>query len=58
MAKYECFLKHGYSSMDIEADTPEQAAKEFIEHLVGDLGPENVETNCLDDDDDFEEDRV
>lgn len=52
MPRYEVFLKPGYGSADIEADNPQQAAAMFAESLAADLGPECIETNCLDDEPD------
>ena len=49
--KYEVFIKSGFSSAEIEADSAQAAAEQFVETLRDNIGPEQIETNNLDTDD-------
>ena len=50
MPTFECFLRPGTHSADIEAEDAEQACRFFVQQVIENLGPDSVEVNQLDDD--------
>ena len=50
MPLYEVFIKPGWTSADIEAENPQEAALKFIEMTIDGLGEDQVEVNPLDED--------
>jgi len=49
--KYEVFIKPGFSSADIEAESASEAIESFVQMLQDNIGPEQVIANNLDTDD-------
>jgi len=49
--KYEVFIKSGFSSAEVEAESASAAAEQFAEMLRDNIGPEQIEVNNLDTDD-------
>ena len=49
--KYECFIKPGCGSADIEADSAQAAREQFAERIRENLESENIVANNLDTDD-------
>ena len=49
--KYEVFIKPGWSSDEIEAESAERAKEIFVETLRDNIGPSQIEANNLDTDD-------
>jgi len=54
MPLYEVFIKPGWTSADIEAENPKEAARRFVQMTTENLGEEHVEVNPLDPDEDYE----
>jgi len=52
MPLYEVFIKPGWTSQDLEAPNAEEAKRMFVELLTDNLDTDQVEANCLDDDED------
>ena len=54
MALYEVFIKLGYSGQDIEAENPQEAARQFVEMVIDNLDVDCVEVIPLEDDEGHE----
>ena len=48
MMKYECFIKPGWSSQDIDAESADQAREIFCELIRDNLTTEHIITSNLD----------
>ena len=49
--KYEVFIKPGFTSTDIEAESAQDAREQFSEMVSENIGPEHIVANNLDTDD-------
>jgi len=49
--KYECFIRRGYHSQDIEAESASEARRKFAEMIRENLEAEHIEANNLDTED-------
>lgn len=52
MPLYEVFIKPGWSGADIQADNAKEAARQFVNMIIDNLGEDQVEVNPLDDEED------
>ena len=54
MSQYECFIRSGYSSVVVDADSKEEAAQQASDIISENLGPDQIEVSCLEDIDEEE----